>query len=158
MAALPVLDRSDRRILAVLQADGRITNQALAERVALSPSACLARVRRLERAGVIQGYSARLDPWALGSGLILFAAIWLNRHHPADRAAFEAAIADIPEIVEASQVSGAFDYLLKAFVPDMPTWTRLVEDLAARELGVERVATHVLMKKTKLFRGFPVPL
>src|SRR5690606_9293877 len=103
-ADLP-LDRIDRRILAVLQADGRITNQALSEQVALSPSACLARVKRLERAGVIDGYMARLDPLKLGPSLIVFAEIWLARHHPADFTAFEAAVAQVPEIVEASHRS-----------------------------------------------------
>lgn len=124
MTAETALDRIDRRILTVLQADGRITNQDLAGQVALSPSACLARVRRLERAGVIEGYQARLNPWALGPRLILFAEIWLKRHHLEDLARFEAVIAEIPEIVEASQVSGAFDYLLKVVVPNMHLWTR----------------------------------
>ena len=64
------LDRIDRKILRILQAEGRLTNQALAERVALSPSACLARIRHLERTGVIQGYHARIDPFALGVGLV----------------------------------------------------------------------------------------
>ncbi len=154
-AGLP-LDRIDRRILAALQAEGRITNQALAERVAMSPSACLARVRRLERAGVIDGYMARLDPLKLGSRLVVFAEIWLEKHHPANFAAFETAVAEIPEIVEASHVTGDFDYLLKVVVPDMASWTRLAEALVARDIGVDRVSTHVLMTKPKVFRGYPV--
>ncbi len=149
------LDRIDRRILEVLQADGRITNQALSERVALSPSACLARVRRLERAGVIDGYMARLNPLTLGPRLVVFAEIWLERHHPTNFAAFEAALAGIPEVVEASHVTGDFDYLLKVVVPDMASWTRLAEDLVARDIGVDRVSTHVLMSKPKIFRGYP---
>lgn len=157
MTALAKLDRIDRRILAKLQVDGRITNQALAEQVALSPSACLARVRRLESAGVIEGYGARLNPWSLEAGLILFAEISLKGHHPLEVAGFEAAIADIPEIVEASYVSGAFDYLIKVVVSDMPSWTCLAEDLIARDLGVDKVITHVLMKKTKRFIGYPIP-
>ena len=71
MAADYVLDRIDRRILAALQADGRLTNHALSEQVSLSPSACLARVRRLERSGVIRGYHARVDPFSLDVGLVL---------------------------------------------------------------------------------------
>lgn len=156
MTAEVLLDRIDRRILAVLQAEGRITNQALAERVAMSPSACLARVRRLERAGVIDGYMARLDPLKLGPRLVVFAEIWLEKHHPANFAAFEAAVAEIPEIVEASHVTGDFDYLLKVVVPDMVSWTRLAEALVARDIGVDRVSTHVLMTKPKVFRGYPV--
>ena len=156
MAAGVKLDRIDRRILAALQSDGRITNQALAEQAALSPSACLARVRRLEKAGVIEGYGARLNPWSLDAGLILFAEVWLESHHPADLARFESAIVDIPEIVEASYVSGPFDYLIKVVVPDMASWIDLSEGMIARDLGIDKVITHVLMKKTKRFTGYPV--
>jgi DNA-binding Lrp family transcriptional regulator len=156
MAADHDVDRTDRRILAVLQSDGRITNQALAERVALSPSACLARVRRLERLGVIEHYQARLDPWALGPGLILFAEVWLERHRPSDLAAFEEAIKEIPEVLEGHLVSGAFDYLLKVIVADMPSWTALQERFAAMDLGVDKISTHVLIKKGKVFRGYPI--
>jgi DNA-binding Lrp family transcriptional regulator len=157
MAALAKLDRIDRRILARLQADGRITNQALAEQVALSPSACLARVRHLEKTGVIEGYGARLNPWSMEASLILYAEVWLKGHHPADLARFEQAVADIPEIVEASYVSGAFDYLIKVVAPDMAAWIELSEGLIARDLGVDKVITHVLMKKTKRFTGYPIP-
>src|SRR3982751_6903967 len=100
MAADYALDRIDRRILAALQADGRLTNQALSERVALSPSACLARVERLRRTGIIQGYHARLDPFSLGIGLVLFAEITLKGHSVEELARFERAIAVIPQIVE----------------------------------------------------------
>lgn len=156
MAALAKLDRIDRRILARLQADGRITNQALAEQVALSPSACLARVRQLERAGVIEGYGARLNPWSMEASLILYAEVWLKGHHPDDLAHFDAAVADHPEIVEASYVSGPFDYLIKVVVPDMASWIALSEGLVACDLGIDKVITHVLMKKTKRFTGYPI--
>ena len=129
MTAGPTLDRIDRRILAQLQADGRLTNQALAERVALSPSACLARVRRLEQAGVIEGYHARLDPFRVDVGMVLFAEITLAAHGSDALARFEAAIAAIPQIVEASHVSGDFDYLLKVVVRDLAEWTGIGERL-----------------------------
>lgn len=157
MAAYPPLDRIDRRILAALQADGRLTNQALAEQVALSPSACLARVKRLEKSGVIEGYGARLNPWALGIGVVLYAEVWLDGQHPGRLTRFEAAIAGRPEIVEATYVSGPFEYLIKAVVPDMTSWTALSEELAAGDLGVAKVVTHVLMKKPKRFVGYPIP-
>lgn len=157
MTALAKLDRIDRRILARLQADGRITNHALAEQVALSPSACLARIRRLEKAGVIEGYGARLNPWSMEASLILYAELSLKAHHPDDVARFEAGIADIPEIVEASYVSGPFDYLIKVVVPDMTSWIELSEGVIAGDLGVDKVITHVLMKKTKRFTGYPIP-
>ena len=156
MTAAFTFDRIDRRILANLQAEGRLTNQALAERVALSPSACLARTRRLERAGIIQGYHARLDPFRLEVGLVLFAEVTLKGHGPEEFARFDAAIGKLPQIVEASHVSGAYDYLLKVVVADMPEWTRLGEQLTAEAVGADRINTHVLMRKPKIFVGYPV--
>jgi DNA-binding Lrp family transcriptional regulator len=157
MAERPTLDRIDCRILAALQEDARLTNQALSERVALSPSACLARVRRLEREGVIQGYHARLDPFALDIGLVLYADITLEGHSPAELARFEEAIAGLPHVVEASHVTGPFDYILKVVVADMAEWTQIAEQLASSDLGVERINTHVVMRKPKFFVGYPVP-
>lgn len=139
-----------------MQANGRLTNQALSEQVALSPSACLARVRRLERIGVIQGYHARLDPFRLEVGLVLFAEVTLKGHSPEELANFEKAIAVLPQVVEASHVTGAYDYLLKVVVVDMAEWTRIAEDLAGAGLGVERINTHVIMSKPKFFVGYPV--
>ena len=108
-----------------MQADGRLTNQALSDQVALSPSACLARVRQLENAGVIQGYHARLDPFMVDVGIVLFAEVTLKAHGAEDLARFDAVIADIPQIVEASHVSGDYDYLLKVVVADLDEWTRI---------------------------------
>ena len=158
MAADFPLDRIDRRILANLQAEGRLTNQALAERVALSPSACLVRVRRLEQAGVIQGYHARLDPFRLDVGIVLFAEVTLKAHGADDFAKFDATVAALPQIVEASHVSGAFDYLLKVVVSDLAEWTRIGEKLTAGDTGADRINTHVLLRKSKVFVGYPVPV
>jgi len=151
------LDRIDRQILRILQAEGRLTNQALASRVALSPSACLARVRHLERNGVIQGYHARLDPFSVDIGLVLFVEVTLEGHRPDELTRFEAAIEALPQIVEASHVSGEVDYLLKIVVADMMEWTRLREKLVGGDMGVSRITTHVLMRKPKIFVGYPVP-
>jgi DNA-binding Lrp family transcriptional regulator len=153
----PRLDRIDRRILAILQAEGRLTNQALAGRVALSASACLARVRRLERIGVIQGYHARLDPFKLAIGLVLFVEVTLEGHRSEEMARFETAIAAFPQIVEASHVSGDFDYLLKIVVANMAEWTDLRDRLVGGDIGVDRITTHVLMEKPKIFVGYPIP-
>ena len=158
MTATSKLDRIDRNILAALQGDARLTNQALSERVALSPSACLARVRGLERSGVIQGYHARLDPFTLNIGLVLYADITLEGHTPAELARFEEAIAALPQVVEASHVTGSFDYILKVVVADMPEWTRIAEDLTSGDLGVYRINTHVVMRKPKFFVGYPIHL
>ena len=150
------LDRIDRKILANLQEDARLTNQALAERVALSPSACLVRVRRLEEAGVIQGYHARLDPFSLDVGLVLFAEIRLKAHGVDDLARFDEAIAAIPQVVEASHVSGEHDYLLKVVVADLAQWSRIGEQLTAPDVGADRINTHVLLNKSKIFVGYPI--
>jgi len=156
MTAGPTLDRIDRRIVAALQADARLTNQALSELVALSPSACLARVRRLEREGVIQGYHARLDPFTVDVGLVLYADITLAGHTPAELARFEEAIAALPQVVEASHVTGSFDYILKVVVGDMREWTQIAETLGSGGLGIDRINTHVVMRKPKFFVGYPV--
>ena len=150
------LDRIDRRILTALQADGRLTNQALSERVALSPSACLARVRRLEQAGVIQGYHARLNPFAIDVGLVLYAEVTLKRHSAEDLALFEDTISAIPAVVEASHMTGTYDYLLKVVTANMADWTRIAEELTSSDIGVERITTHVMMNKPKFFVGYPI--
>ena len=155
MTAAIELDRIDRKILAALQADARLTNQALSEAVALSPSACHARVRRLEKAGVIQGYHARLDPFRL-SGVVLFAEVTLKAHGSDELARFDEAIAAVPQIVEATHVSGAYDYLLKVVVADLPEWTRIAARLTASAAGADRINTHVLLRKPKIFMGYPV--
>lgn len=151
-----VLDGIDRKILEALQAEGRISNQQLAEKVALSPSACLTRTRRLEREGYIQGYHARLDPYRLGIGLVLFAEITLEGRHADEQHRFEQAIVRIPNVVEVSDLSGDVDYLLKVVVRDMGEWTRLKDDLVTADLGVRRVTTHILMRKPKVFEGYPI--
>ena len=156
MTAESEIDRIDRRILAALQKNGRLTNQALSERVALSPSACLARVRRLEQTGVIQGYHARLDPFRLNVGLVLYAEITLKGHGPEELAVFERTIVAIPEIVEASHMTGAYDYLLKVVTANMADWTRIAEDLTSSDIGVDRINTHVMMNKPKFFVGYPI--
>ena len=156
MTADSELDRIDRRILAALQENGRLTNQALSERVALSPSACLARVRRLEQTGVIQGYHARLDPFRLNVGLVLYAEVTLKGHSPKELAAFERKIVAIPAIVEASHMTGAYDYLLKVVTANMADWTRIAEELTSSDIGVDRINTHVMMNKPKFFVGYPI--
>lgn len=152
----PSLDRIDLKILAQLQDDGRITNQALADKVALSPSACLARVRRLETAGFIQGYHARLDIERIRPTVTVYGEVTLKSHRPADLLKFEATLAEIPEVVEAAQVSGPFDYLIKVVAPDVRAWGQLADRLLQEGLGVDKIASHILMKDAKPFRGAPV--
>lgn len=156
MAAQPVLDRLDLKILAALQADGRITNQALADQVGLSASACLARMRRLEAERLILGYHARLDIERIRPTVTVYGEVTLKSHRPGDLATFEAALADIPEIVEAAQVSGPFDYLIKVVAPDVRAWGELADRLLQEGLGVDKIASHILMNDAKPYRGTPV--
>lgn len=156
MAASSAVDRIDLKILAVLQADGRVTNQALSQTVGLSASACLARVRRLEGTGLIEGYHARVAIEALRATVVIFAEVTLTRHHPSDFAAFEAYAMTVPQIVEAAQVSGAFDYLLKVAVSDMRAWRELSDRILNSDLGVGKISSHVMMKAAKAFSGFPI--
>ncbi len=149
------LDRTDLKILQALQSEGRLTNQTLAARVALSPSACLARIRQLESAGVICGYHAHVALELVRPTLFIYAEISLKRHSPAEFSRFESMVKGIPEVVEAVQVSGQFDYLLKVVVPDIRAW----RELAARlqdEGGGEKVFTHVVLKDAKTFSGYPL--
>lgn len=152
----PSLDRIDLKILSILQVDGRITNQALADQVALSPSACLARVRRLEAERLILGYHARLDLERIRPTVTVYGEVTLKSHRPADLLHFEAVLAEIPEVVEAAQVSGPFDYLIKVVCPDVRAWGELADRLLQEGLGVDKIASHILMKDAKPFRGAPV--
>ena len=152
----PSLDRIDLKILANLQADGRITNQALADKVALSPSACLARVRRLESERLILGYHARLDIERIRPTVTVYGEVTLKSHRPADLLHFEAVLLQVPEVVEAAQVSGPYDYLIKVVCPDVRAWGELADRLLQEDLGVDKIASHILMKDAKPYRGAPV--
>ena len=113
------LDRIDRKILSILQADGRISNLRLAEQVALSPTAVQARVTRLTREGYILGYEARLNPRKLGVGMTVFVEVLLDRTTPHVFDEFKAAVLAYPAIMECHMVAGGFDYLLKTRMADM---------------------------------------
>ena len=119
---LPQLDRIDLKILNVLQHDGRTSNLKLAESVALSPTAVLARVQRLTRDGYILGYEARLNPLKLGAGMMVFVEVLLDRTTPNVFEAFKAAVQVYPEIMECHMVAGGFDYLLKTRMADMAAY------------------------------------
>ncbi len=153
---MAALDRIDRRILAVLQIDGRITNAALAGRVALSPSACLARVRRLERAGVIAGYGARIAIERVRPALFIHAEVALKRHQPSDFRAVEALFGAEPRVLEASEISGDSDYRVTVLVGDMAEWREMSAEWTGGPHGIERVTSSVAMHRTKAFQGYPI--
>lgn len=140
------LDRMDVKILSQLQASGRMTNQKLADTVGLSPSACLERVRRLERAEIILGYGAELDLARLGKPLTVFAEVALE-HHGSQRA-FEERLAEIDEAVECFEISGAFDYLVRFVCPGIGHYQRLTgQMLRDPQLGVRQITSLVTMRR-----------
>jgi Lrp/AsnC family leucine-responsive transcriptional regulator len=140
------MDEVDRAILAALEKDGRISNADLAERIGLSPSPCLRRVRRLEETGVIRGYQAVIDPSALGRGLRVIAGVRLVRHARADVVAFERAVVQLPEVVFTHHITGNFDYLLQVEVADLPAYEDFHANRLANLPGVAAVNSYVTMK------------
>ncbi|MGL6042787.1 MAG: Lrp/AsnC family transcriptional regulator [Sandaracinobacteroides sp.] len=150
------IDRIDRKILHALQLDGRITNQALADQVALSPSACLARVRRLEQLCIITGYGARIAIEKLRAAVIIYGEVTLKRHLPEDFRAAETLFSSDARVLEAAEISGKSDYLVKVIVTDMAEWRDLTAQWTAGPWQIERVSSSVAMHRTKGFSGYPL--
>ena len=150
------LDRIDLKILAALQEDARMTNQALAETVGLSPSPCLQRVKRLEKSGILQGYLARVRLDDIAHSVSVIAAVSLESHAKAQFDRFEAAAAAIPELVEAYKVSGPFDYFLRFVCGDVQTYERISDELLRNGPEGMKVSSHVVMQETKPFTGYPL--
>jgi Lrp/AsnC family leucine-responsive transcriptional regulator len=158
MPETPSLDRTDRRILAQLQDDGRISNLKLAEAVALSPTAVLARVQRLTREGYIEGYEARLNPRLLGAGMLVFVEVLLDRTTPNVFEAFRAAVQVHPEILECHMVAGGFDYLVKTRVADMDAYRSFAGTVLWRLPGVRETRTYAVMEEVKNSTKLPLGL
>jgi Lrp/AsnC family leucine-responsive transcriptional regulator len=150
------LDAIDRRILRVLQDDGRITNLRLAEVVHLSPTAVQERIKRLTRDGVILGYEARLDADKLGAGLLVFVEIGLDRTLPDVMETFRAAVQARPEILECHLVAGGFDYLLKTRVADMAAYREFLGSTMWTLPGVRETRTYVVMEEVKRTARLPL--
>jgi Lrp/AsnC family leucine-responsive transcriptional regulator len=143
------LDRLDLRILQVLQKDGRISNLKLAEAVALSPTAVLARTQRLARDGYILGYEARLNPMKLGAGMMVFVEVLLDRTTPNVFDAFKAAVQVHPEIMECHMVAGGFDYLVKTRMADMAAYRHFAGTVLWQLPGVRETRTYAVMEEVK---------
>jgi len=142
------LDRYDRRILEALQKDGRISNQELAERIGLSPSPCLRRVRALEESGLISGYRAMLDANKLGLTLMALIHISMDRHTPERFANFEDRVAALPEVLECLLVTGQdADYQLKVVVRDMDAFQALLLEKITRIEGVSGVHSSFVLRR-----------
>lgn len=150
------LDMMDRRILEVLQEDGRIQNIELAERVGLSPSPCLRRVKLLEEAGVIEKYVALLNPTTLGVGLTVFVRIWLKSQDAQTIEAFTQKVQQFPEIVECHLMAGDCDFLLRVVTPDLDAYRRFQGEHLTRIKGVQSVKTEIPMQKIKYTSALPL--
>ena len=169
------LDAIDRRILAILQEHGRLSNQEVAERVNLSPSPCLRRIRRLEELGVIRNYVALLDADALGLGLLAYVNVRLEKRaltsesrgeraagavgtdrHQSHAALFSAAIAQWPEVVACHAMTGDMDYLLRVHVEDMAHFSRFVQDQLLHHPSVIDVKTSFSLKCIKETTALPL--
>ncbi len=143
------LDAIDWRILQILQTDGRISNARLAREVGLSPSSCLERVRRLERRKYILGYRAMLNPQKLGAGLLVYVEIRLTRTSAGLYASFRQKVLDMPEVQECHLISGDFDYLIKARLPDMQAYRSFLGETLLMLPGVAASRTFVVMEEVK---------
>ena len=143
------MDRIDRAILRHLQADGRLSNVELAERVRLSPSPCLRRVRALERAGVIRGYHADIDPAAVGHGFEVTVHVELTLKDRATVEAFEAGIAGLDEVIECRRMFGVPDYIVRVAVADAAAYEAFYMSELAELPGIGRVNSQFTMKVVK---------
>ena len=150
------LDRYDRILLEALQRDGRISNVQLAARANLSESACLRRVRVLEDSGLIERYACLVDQKAAGLPGNVFVQIGLQREEERELAAFEAAVRDIPEVMECYLMTGEFDYLLRLVVSDMADFERLHKESLTRLPGVARVNSSVAIRTVQRKTALPL--
>lgn len=149
------LDPIDRRILAELQADGRMTNVELARRVGISAPPCLRRVRALEEAGFIRGYHAEVDPRRLGFEVQVFAMVSLARQAEADLQAFEARAAAWPLVRECHMLNGEIDFLLKCVAPDLPAFQSFLTGTLTAADNVASVKTSLVIRAAKDVPGVP---
>ncbi|MBM6574833.1 Lrp/AsnC family transcriptional regulator [Microvirga sp. SRT01] len=151
------LDRIDRQILSFLQADGRMTNVELADRVGLTAPPCLRRVRALEEAGAIRGYHADLDATRLGFPITVFAMVSLRSQAEADLTAFENHVAAIPEVRECHMLNGEIDFILKIVAADLKSFQELLTTQLTPAPNVASVKTSLTIRTAKSVSGVPVP-
>lgn len=143
------IDQIDRKILRELERDGRISNIALADRVGLSPSACLRRVQELQRQGVIAGFRAVLDRSRMGVGFVAYVTVGLNLHTKAAQQAFEAAMAEAEEVVECHNITGAVEYLLRIEARDLAAYKMFHTEKLGTLPQVNAITSYVVMGSPK---------
>ncbi|MBY3246186.1 Lrp/AsnC family transcriptional regulator [Rhizobium laguerreae] len=155
------LDRTDIKILHILQQNGRMTNVELAEVVHLSPSPCLMRVKKLQSEGYIEGYTAQINIAKLGQALLVFTEVTLKNHRQTDFARFLAAIEKIEQLIECHVISGGYDYLLKFVTTGIGEYQEIMERLIELDVGIDKYFSYVVLKSpirraqlplTKLFQ------
>ena len=149
------MDAVDRKILAELQADGRLTVTELAQRVSLSIAPCHRRLRELERSGAIRGYRAVIDPAAIGLGFEVLVQVTMDREDAATIARFESSLADVPEVHHAERLFGDPDYLIRVATADLAAYQVLRDEKLATLPGVQRLSSTIVMKRVVDNRPFP---
>jgi Lrp/AsnC family leucine-responsive transcriptional regulator len=156
------LDKTDRKILSILQSDGRLSNQEVAERVNLSPSPCLRRIKNLEDAGVIRQYVALLDPDKIGLGLLAYVNVRLEKHSDGAASArpprvdFAASVANWPEVVACYAMTGDMDYLLRVHVEDMEHFSRFMMEILLKHPAVLDVKSSFALQRIKDTTALPL--
>lgn len=153
---MTLLDKTNKKILAELQHDGRISNLELASRVNLSAAACLERVRKLQEAGYILGYTARLNPELLDVALLVFIEVVLDRTTPDVFDEFKRAVHKVPEVLECHMVAGGFDYLIKVRVKDMAAYRTFLGKSLLQLKGVRETHTYAVIEEVKNSSIFPI--
>jgi DNA-binding Lrp family transcriptional regulator len=148
-AIIHAMDATDRQIIAELQRDGRLSNVELADRVGLTPAPCLRRVKRLESEGVILGYTARIDPQAVGRGFEVLVFVDLTRKDRATFEAFEGAVVELDEVIEARRMFGLPDYLLRVATSSLESYETFISTRLGDAPGVDKLDSHLTMKLIK---------
>ena len=151
-----ILDKTDIKMMAALQANGRLTNVELAEKVALSPSPCLRRLKQLEESGVIRQYVALLEPGKIGLGLQAFVRVTLEKRGAANIDSFMDAVQRWPEVVNCYAMTGEMDYLLQVYFEDLEHFSRFVMDDLLQQPGVEDIKSSFVLKEFKKTTALPI--
>lgn len=150
------MNKIDLKILSTLQTNARITNQQLAEKVHLSASACLSRVKRLESDGILKRYVTEIDLDKLAPHVEAFAEVTLENHSPEDFKKFDQVVNSIVEVTDSYKISGAYDYLLKFVCTDVKSYNFVSENLITNKVGIAKMNTLIILERTKDFSGFPL--
>lgn len=150
------MDDFDRKLLAALQDDGRLTNQELASKVGLSASQCSRRRAALEAAGVIEGYHAQLSTEALGLGVVVFVAVTLATHSPDTAQRFQQLIDGLEEVQEAYALTGSADYLVKLVVPDLKSLAQILGEVFLPHASIEHVHSSIVLNRLKQTSRLPL--